>query len=138
MLLWSLFLLFVLGFGAPAMDRRDWLPLQAPYRQALALRRAGAAIACAGLSETQAGFASLTFQQRLPTLADPARLQAALDQPGPVAVLVERAFWARAQAQGVRGQVVPTEADSMPVRRQNKAPVLVLNRPWIRTRLPDY
>ena len=141
MLQWALFLLFVLGFGVPAMDRRDWLPLQDPYRQALALRRAGAAIACAGLSETQAGFVSLTFQQQLPTLADPARLQATLDQSGPVAVLVERGFWARAQAQGVCGRVVPTEADSMPARRQNKAPVLVVNRagpPRIRTRLPDY
>ena len=128
MLQWSLFLIFVQGFGVPAMDRRDWQPLQAPYRQALALHRAGAAIACAGLSETQTGFASLTFQQRLPTLPDPARLQAALDQPGPVAVLVERGFWARAQAQGVRGRVVPTEADSMPARRQIKAPTLVINR----------
>jgi len=125
---WTLFLAVLLMFGVPAMDRRDWQPLQAPYLEAMVVHRGGARIECAGLSETQMGFASLTFQQQLPDLQDPSQLQGALDQPGPVAVLVEPAFWASAQAQGVVGTVLTTEADGLPPRRRQKAPFLVVNR----------
>jgi 4-amino-4-deoxy-L-arabinose transferase-like glycosyltransferase len=125
---WTLFLALFLGFGVPAMDRRDWQPLEAPYRQALVLERAGSAIAYAGLSETQLGFASLTFGQVLPAVPDPGQMQAELDHAGPVAVLVEPGWWARAQALGAHGTVVPTEADQLPPRRRARAPVLVINR----------
>jgi 4-amino-4-deoxy-L-arabinose transferase-like glycosyltransferase len=125
---WTLFLATLLVFGVPAMDRCDWKPLQAPYREAMVVHEAGARILCAGLTETQMGFASLTFQQQLPDLQDPSQLQGALDQPGPVAVLVEPAFWARAQAQGVHGTVLTTEADGLPPRRRLKAPFLVVNQ----------
>jgi len=128
MIQWTLFLVILSLFGVPAMDRRDWKPLQGPYRQAMVLHRAGASIVCAGLDETQTGFASLTFQRQLPALLYPSQLQAALDRPDPVAVLVEPIFWTRAQAQGVHGTVVATEADTMPPRRRLKAPVLVVNR----------
>jgi len=125
---WTLFLAVLLVFGVPAMDRRDWKPLQAPYQEAMVMHRAGAAIVCAGLSETQMGFASLTFQQQLPALQDPSQLQGALDQPGPVAVLVEPTFWAQAQTQGAHGTVLITEADGIPPGRRRKAPILVVNR----------
>jgi 4-amino-4-deoxy-L-arabinose transferase-like glycosyltransferase len=125
---WTLFLAIFQVVGVPAMDRRDWKPLQAPYQQAMVVHQAGARIVCAGLSETQMGFASLTFQQQLPALQDPSQLRGTLDQPGPVAVLVEPAFWARARALGVVGTVLTTEADSMPPRRRLKAPLLVVNQ----------
>jgi 4-amino-4-deoxy-L-arabinose transferase-like glycosyltransferase len=125
---WILFLAVVVGFGVPALDRENWVPLQAPYQRALVLRQGGASLACAGLNETQLGYSSLTFHQVLPVLGSPEHLQAALDQAGPVAVLIEPGWWAHAQAMGVRGIVVPTEADTLPARRKLRAPVLVINR----------
>ncbi len=128
MLQWSLFLALLLSFGVPAMDRRDWLPLVDPYRRAQALAQAGAGIACAGLSETQLGFASLTFQRVLPTLERPDQLKALLGQERPQVVLVEPRWWAAAQAAGVGGRVLPTAADALPPTRRDRAPVLVTNR----------
>jgi len=125
---WILFLGVVVLFGVPALDRQNWVPLQAPYHRALALRREGARLACAGLNETQLGYSSLTFHQVLPVLSSPEQLQARLSQPELVAVLVEPGWWERAQAAGVRGIVVPTEADTLPAPRRFRAPVLVLNR----------
>jgi len=127
MIQWGLFMASFLVIGVPAMDRRDWLPLQAPYARALAMQQAGASIACAGLSETQLGFASLTFRKVLPVLERPDQLSRALGQPNPVAVLVEPRWWQEAQALGVRGTVVPTGTDQLPPRRRLRAPVLVVN-----------
>ena len=124
---WILFLGLVVRVGVPALDRQNWAPLQAPYLRALELSRQGASLACAGLNETQLGFSSLTFHQVIQVLGSPEQLQAALDQPRPVAVLVEPGWWARAQAAGVAGIVVPTEADTLPARRRDRAPVLVIN-----------
>jgi len=128
MVQWSLFLAILLTFGVPAMDRRDWQPLVDPYRRAQALVQAGAGLSCAGLSETQLGFASLTFQRVLPTLERPDQLQELLRQPSPQAVLVEPRWWARAQSRGVRARVVATAADALPPARRDRAPVLVTNR----------
>jgi hypothetical protein len=58
----------------------------------------------------------------------PEDLRSLLDQARPVAVLVEPGWWARAQAMGVTGTVLPTEADPLPARRRSRAPVLVINR----------
>jgi len=118
----------VVLIGVPALDRRNWAPLQAPYFRALELSRQGASLACAGLSESQLGFASLTLHQVVPVLERPDQLQALLDQPRPVAVLVEAGWWAQAQAAGVRGIVLPTRADALPSPRKLRAPVLVVNR----------
>ena len=125
---WILFLGVVVLFGVPALDRQNWAPMEAPYLRALALRREGASLACAGLNETQLGFSSLTFHAIVPVLGSPEQLRAMLDQVGPVAVLVEPGWWAQAQDQGVRGIVVPTEADTLPSPRKFRAPVLVINR----------
>ena len=125
---WILFLGWVVLFGVPALDRQNWAPLQAPFLHAQALAREGARLACAGLNETQLGYSSLTLHQVLPVLERPEQLRALLEQAGPVAVLVEPGWWARAQAQGVRGTVVPTEADRLPSGRRHRAPVLVINR----------
>jgi 4-amino-4-deoxy-L-arabinose transferase-like glycosyltransferase len=125
---WLLLLAGLVLVAAPALDRSTWAPLQAPYRRALALHRAGAGLACAGLNETQLGYSSLTFRQPLSVLERPDQLRALLGQPGPVAVLVEPGWWARAQAGGVAGTVVPTDADQLPPRRRSRAPVLVINR----------
>jgi 4-amino-4-deoxy-L-arabinose transferase-like glycosyltransferase len=125
---WILFLGVVVLFGVPALDRQNWAPMEAPYLRALVLRQEGASLACAGLNETQLGFSSLTFHAILPVLGSPEQLRAMLDQVGPVAVLVEPGWWAQAQDQGVRGIVVPTEADTLPSPRKFRAPVLVINR----------
>jgi hypothetical protein len=92
------------------------------------LCQGGASLACAGLNETQLGFSSLTFHQVLPVIESSDQLQAMLNQAGPVAVLVEPGWWAQARAMGVRGIVVPTEADTLPSPRKFRAPVLVINR----------
>jgi 4-amino-4-deoxy-L-arabinose transferase-like glycosyltransferase len=125
---WILFLAVVVGFVVPALDRQNWVPLQAPYRRALTLKQMGASLACAGLTETQLGCSSLTLHQVLPVLESPNQLQALLSQARPVAVLVEAGWWERAQAWGVRGKVVATEADTLPAPRRFRAPVLVINR----------
>ena len=125
---WLLLLALVVWLWVPAVDRQDWEPLQGPYRQALLLRQAGYSLAGAGLSETQLGFSSLTLQQVLPMLERPDQLQSMLDRAEPVAVLVEPGWWAQVQASGVRGTLVPTEADAVPPKQRGKAPVLVINR----------
>jgi hypothetical protein len=125
---WVLFLGVVVLVAVPALDRQNWAPIQAPYFRALALSQKGASLACAGLTETQVGFSSLTLHQVLPVLESPEQLRDLLTQPRPVAVLVEHGWWARAQAEGVTGIVVPTEADTLPAPRKFRAPVLVINR----------
>ena len=130
---WILFLGAIVLFAVPVLDRKDWAPIQAPYFRALALSQKGASLACAGLTETQLGFSSITLHQVVPVIESPGQLQTLLNQARPVAVLVGHDWWAQAQAAGVRGIVVPTEADRLPSPRKFRAPVLVVNREPDRT-----
>ena len=134
MIQWTLFLSHLLAFGVPAIDRHEWRPLVDPYHHALALRDAGASLACAGLSETQLGHASLTLREVLPVVNRLNQLRELLAQATPVAVLVEPHWWERAQAEGIKATVVATAASSLPPNRSRRAPVLVIN-PALESRL---
>ncbi len=124
---WTLCLSLFLAYGVPSMDRQQWKPLVDPYLRALAMRDAGAELVGAGLTETHMGYASLTFQQMLPTVDRPDQLRALLNRPMPVAVLVEPHWWERAQADGMKGTVVATAASILQPNRRERTPMLVIN-----------
>jgi 4-amino-4-deoxy-L-arabinose transferase-like glycosyltransferase len=90
---WTIFLIFFVAVGVPALDR-EWRPILEPFAMAREIEGRGGKIYQARLTETQLGYASLELQHVLPPAGSPDAVRAALAEPGPVALLVEPSlFW---------------------------------------------
>lgn len=124
---WSVFLALFLMIAVPQWDRELWRPLATPYAAALRFERAGAHVVESQLTETQLGFASLRLRHDLPAVDTAEGLQAELSVPGPVAVLVEPAWWEKVAGQVPSGIPVPTQATGLRPSFRRRAPVLVVN-----------
>jgi len=125
--IWAFFLVVMVGFAAPALDRRVWRPIMDPFHRAAALREAGASVSAAGLSEPQVGAACLTLGApvRMVTSVEEARTFLAAGRP---AVLVTgRRWWQTAAGQGLEGVELPLAADGLARQRQDRIAVLVGN-----------
>jgi len=128
---WTIFLLFFMGVGVPALDR-EWRPILVPFELARRMETRGAKVYQGRLTETQLGYASLTLQHVIPPVATPEAVQAALAEPEPVALLLEPTLYWRddIRPRGFPGRVVPLEASGIK-ELSFRTPVLLLNaRGW--------
>ncbi|MDR3672916.1 MAG: glycosyltransferase family 39 protein, partial [Holophaga sp.] len=129
MIQWTAFLVLFVAAAVPAMDR-EWRHILEPYRIARGLERQGARVYQGRLTETQLGYASLELRQVLPPVATPQAVRAALESPGPVALLLEPTLYWRQELepQGLPGLEVPLEAARFK-EIWFRTPVLLLNGP---------
>ena len=129
MVQWTLFLVFFMAVGVPALDR-EWRPILEPFRLARDLEARGAKVYQGRLTETQLGYASLELQHVLPPVATPAAVRAALAGPEPAALLLEPTLYWRNELQpmGLPGRVVPLAA-AQSREIWYRTPVLLLNDP---------
>lgn len=126
--IWAFFLVVMVGIAAPAMDRRVWRPIMDPFRQAAALRAAGASVAAAGLTEPQVGAACLTLGAPVRMITTLEEARAFLDGPGPAVLVTSRRWWRDAGARGLVGVELPMTADALARQRLDRIAVLVANR----------
>ena len=128
---WTVFLIFFMAVGVPALDR-EWRPILVPFTIVRNLEAQGTKVYEGHLTETQLGYASLELQHVLPSVATPAAARAALESPEPVALLVEPTLYWKQDLMplGLPGQVVPLEA-AQAKELWFRTPVLLLNgRAW--------
>jgi len=85
---WTVFLVFFVAVGVPALDR-EWRHILEPYEIARKLEGQGATVYQGRLTETQLGYASLELQHVLPAVATPEAVRTALAAPVPVVLLLE-------------------------------------------------
>jgi 4-amino-4-deoxy-L-arabinose transferase-like glycosyltransferase len=131
MVQWTVFLIFFVAVGVPALDR-EWRPILQPFTLARELEARGARVYQGGLTETQLGYASLELRHVLPPVATPEAVRAALESPGPVALLLEPTItWKQVlKPLALPGVEVPLEAAQSP-EIWYRTPVLFLNeRAW--------
>jgi hypothetical protein len=128
---WTVFLIFFMVVGVPALDR-EWRPILVPFDIVHKLEGQGTKVYEGHLTETQLGYASLELQHVLPSVRNPGEVRAALEAPEPVALLLEPTLYWKNDLQplDLPGQVVPLEA----AREKElwfRTPVLLLNdRAW--------
>jgi 4-amino-4-deoxy-L-arabinose transferase-like glycosyltransferase len=128
---WTVFLVFFVAVGVPALDR-EWRPILQPYEIARSLEGMGARVYEGHLTETQLGYASLELRHVLPPVATPEAVRAALEAPEPVALLLEPTLYWKLdiQPKGFPGREVPLTASHYP-EIWFRTPVLFLNpRAW--------
>ncbi|MDR3669261.1 MAG: glycosyltransferase family 39 protein [Holophaga sp.] len=124
---WTIFLIFFMAVGVPALDR-EWRPILVPFAIAHQLEGQGARVYEGRLTETQLGYASLEFQHVLPPVATPDAVRAALASPVPVALLLEPTLYWKydIKPRSFPAQEVPLEA--FQIRElAHRTPVLLLN-----------
>jgi hypothetical protein len=113
------------------MDR-EWRPILEPYAIVRELEAQGTRTFQGRLTETQLGYASLELRHVLAPVATPQAVRAALEAPGPVALLVEPTlYWAHElKPLGLPAREVPLAA-SRSREIWYRTPVLLVNaRAW--------